>query len=65
LTRPCKISKSVDFPAPFGPIIPIRSPSETVNEIFRNKGATPYFFDNPCALSIGGKFPALSRKLVT
>jgi hypothetical protein len=33
---------------------PIRSPSETVNEMFRNKGATPYFFDNPCALSIGG-----------
>src|SRR6202040_3523983 len=51
---PLKISITVHFPVPLGPIIPIRPPSETVNEIFRNKGATPYFLDNPCALSIGG-----------
>jgi hypothetical protein len=33
-TRPYKISSKVDLPEPFGPIRPIRSPSETVNEIF-------------------------------
>ena len=33
-TRPERISSSVDLPEPFGPIRPMRSPSETVNEIF-------------------------------
>jgi hypothetical protein len=27
-----------------------------VNEMSRNSGAVPNFFDNPCALMIGGKF---------
>jgi hypothetical protein len=34
-----------------------------VNEILRNSGATPYFFDNPCALRIGGKRLALFLKI--
>ena len=34
LTRPQRISSSVDLPAPLGPISPIRSPSDTVNETF-------------------------------
>ena len=54
-TRPCKISRSVDLPEPLGPISPMRSPSETVNEIFWNSGAVPYRFESPCALIIGGK----------
>jgi hypothetical protein len=33
----------------------MRSPSETVNEIFWNSGAVPYRFESPCALIIGGK----------
>jgi predicted Rossmann fold flavoprotein len=34
----------------------MQSPLETVNEMSRNNGVLPYFFDNPCALIIGGKF---------
>jgi hypothetical protein len=58
-TWPCNIASSVDFPEPFGPITPMRLPSSTVNEIFSNSGVAPYRFDNPCALMIGGKCPAL------
>ena len=54
-TRPCRISSRVDLPEPFGPIRPMRSPSDTVNEIFRKSGAIPYRLDKPCALIIGGK----------
>ena len=55
-TRPYRISRSVDFPEPFGPIRPMRSPSETVNEIFLKSGATPNFFERSCALIIGIEF---------
>ena len=44
------------MPDPFGPIRPMRSPSETVNETFWNRGVLPYRFESPCALIIGGKF---------
>src|SRR5256884_4675341 len=37
LTRPARISISVDFPEPFGPIRPMRSPSETVKEMLDRK----------------------------
>jgi hypothetical protein len=33
----------------------MRSPSDTVKEIFWNSGAVPYRFESPCALIIGGK----------
>jgi hypothetical protein len=42
----------------------MRSRSETVKEIFWKSGATPYLFDNPCALIIGGKLLGLLRHLV-
>jgi hypothetical protein len=42
----------------------MRSPSETVNEMFWKSGATPYLFDNPCALMIGGNFLGLLLQLV-
>src|ERR1700683_415840 len=52
-TRPTRISSNVDLPDPFGPIRPMRSPSDTVNEIFLNSGATPNFFERSCALIMG------------
>ena len=64
LTRPTSISSSVDLPEPFGPITPMRSPSDTVKEMFWKSGATPYLFDNPCALIIGGKFFGLLLHIV-
>src|SRR5882762_11329920 len=64
LTRPARISISVDLPEPLGPMSPMRSPSETVNEMFWNRGATPYLFDSPWALMIGGKFLGLLLNLV-
>jgi hypothetical protein len=54
----------VDFPEPFGPIRPIRSASETVNEIFWNSGEAPYRFESPCALIIGGKLFGLLQQSV-
>jgi hypothetical protein len=54
----------VDLPEPFGPITPMRAPSETVNEISWNSGAAPYLFDKPCALIIGGKSLGLLPHLV-
>jgi hypothetical protein len=45
----------VVFPEPFGPIRPMRSPSDTVNETFWNKGLAPKALDNPRALRMGGK----------
>jgi hypothetical protein len=54
----------VDLPDPFGPITPMRSPSDTVNEIFLNSGATPYLFDSPWALMIGGNSLGLLLLLV-
>jgi hypothetical protein len=46
--------KRVDLPDPFGPIRPIRSPSETVKETFRKSGVAPKAFEISCALIIGG-----------
>src|SRR5215469_5536414 len=36
-SRPAKIFSSVDFPEPFAPINPMRSPSEMVSEIPLNR----------------------------
>jgi hypothetical protein len=43
------------LPDPFGPMMPMRSPSETVNEMLRNSGSTPNRFAKPRALMIGAK----------
>src|SRR5580658_4366246 len=53
-SSPARTFNNVDLPAPFGPIKPIRSPSETVNEISSNRGTAPKRFDTPCAFKIGG-----------
>src|SRR5712671_3377022 len=53
--RPEMIPSSVDFPEPLGPIRPMRSPSDTVKEIFWKSGVIPNFFEIPLALTIGGK----------
>src|SRR3984885_5902511 len=63
-TRPKRISSKVDLPEPLGPIRPILSPSDTVNEISSKSGASPYRFDSPCALMIGGKCFSLLQQLV-
>ena len=44
---------SVDLPDPFGPISPIRSPSEIVNGMFLKSGTAPNRFESPCAVIIG------------
>jgi hypothetical protein len=61
---PYRIPSSVDFPEPFGPMTPMRSPSDTVKEIFLNSGAAPYLLDSPWALISGGKFLGLLPSLV-
>jgi len=43
------------LPEPFGPISPIRSPSDTVKETFWKSGVIPYCFDRPWALMMGAK----------
>jgi uncharacterized protein len=42
-------------------MMPMRSSSDTVKEISRKSGATPYRLDSPCALMIGGKLLDDSR----
>ncbi len=37
VSRPARIFSSVDFPEPFGPISPSRSPSEMVSEMPLNR----------------------------
>src|SRR5688572_25798053 len=59
LIRPSRICRSVDFPAPLGPINPIRSPSDTVNEMFSNSEVSPNDLEICCALISGGIQPAL------
>jgi hypothetical protein len=54
LTSPARIRNKVDLPEPFGPISPMRSPSETVKETFWNRGFAPKAFEMSCALMIGG-----------
>jgi len=51
---PARIRNNVDFPEPFGPIRPIRSPSETVKETSSKSGLAPNAFVIFCALMIGG-----------
>ena len=53
--RPDRIPSSVDLPEPLGPISPIRSPSDTVNEMFWKSGVSPNFLEIPLAFTIGGK----------
>jgi hypothetical protein len=43
------------LPDPFGPINPIRSPADTVNDISWKSAVAPYLFESPCALIIGAK----------
>src|SRR5689334_23029250 len=64
LVFPYRIPSNVDFPEPFGPMTPMRSPSDTVKEIFLNRGAAPYLLDSPWALISGGKFLGLLPFLV-
>src|SRR6266853_1670802 len=52
---PVRIRSNVDFPDPFGPINPIRLPSETVKDTSSNSGCDPKAFEIFCALRIGGK----------
>src|ERR1035438_6278704 len=54
LTWPTRMRRSVDLPDPFGPISPIRSPSEMVKETFWKSGFAPKDFDSSCALMRGG-----------
>ncbi len=51
---PARILSSVDLPDPFGPIRPMRSPSEMVNETFWKSGFAPKAFVISCALTMGG-----------
>jgi hypothetical protein len=54
LTSPARIRSNVDLPEPFGPISPMRSPSETVKDMFWKRGLAPKTFEIFCALTIGG-----------
>ena len=54
LTSPARIRSNVDLPEPFGPISPMRSPSETLKLMFWNSGLAPKDFEMFCALMIGG-----------
>ena len=38
---PLRMSRRVDLPEPFGPMTPMRSPSDTTNETFWKSGTTP------------------------
>ena len=53
-TSPARIRRRVDLPDPFGPIRPMRSPSEMVNETFWKSGFAPKAFVISCALTMGG-----------
>ena len=49
--RPARTRNSVDFPAPFGPMSPMRSPSETVKLTPSNRGRAPNEALKSCAVS--------------
>ena len=49
-SRPTRILRRVDFPAPLGPIKPMRSPSRMSNERSLNNGRTPKVLVKPCTL---------------
>ena len=50
VSAPASRASSVDFPAPFGPISPTRSPSSTAAEIPSKRGLDPNAFVNPVAV---------------
>src|SRR5947207_7944919 len=45
-----KILRSVDLPAPLGPIRPMRSPARRSREMSVNRGRGPYALLRPCEL---------------
>src|ERR1019366_6133715 len=47
---PARIESSVDFPAPFGPMRPMRSPESTEQAIPSNRGRGPKAFVRPAAV---------------
>src|ERR1700686_3388335 len=51
---PARIRSSVDLPDPFGPMSPMRSPSDTVKETFWKRGAAPKAFEMLRTLISGG-----------
>src|SRR6202040_431610 len=53
-TSPARILRRVDLPDPFGPIRPMRSPSEMVKETFWKRGFAPKAFVISWALTMGG-----------
>ncbi len=54
VVSPARIERSVDFPAPFGPIRPIRSPGSIPNERAEKRSRAPNAFDRRCAATSGG-----------
>src|SRR5918994_4524006 len=48
---PPRIRSSVDFPAPFGPMIPIRAPSGTMRSTLWRTGHVPYDLCTPTRLT--------------
>ncbi len=53
-TWPARMRSNVDLPEPLGPIRPMRSPSEMVNETFWKSGLAPKDFVISWALTMGG-----------
>src|SRR5581483_10795189 len=51
---PPRIARSVDFPAPLGPMRPMRSPSWTAKERSSKSGLAPKRLEMFCAIRIGG-----------
>jgi hypothetical protein len=64
VSSPAIIRSSVDLPDPFGPITPMRLPSEMVNETFWKSVVAPKAFEIPCALRIGGNDEWLLKVLI-
>src|ERR1041384_6739502 len=54
-TVPANIFRSVDLPEPLGPIRPMRSPSETVNDTFWKSGFAPKALEICWVLMLGEK----------
>src|SRR5208282_236495 len=61
-TSPARIRSRVDLPDPFGPIRPIRSPSEMVKETFWKRGFAPKAFVISCALTMGDDIGGNERR---
>src|ERR1700756_5108918 len=54
LSVPARIRSRVDLPDPFGPMSPMRSPSDTGKETFWKRGAAPKAFEMLRILISGG-----------